>query len=263
MKLFNKDPELSLGMEQNSAAGILLIKSAGVNLFAKILKSLPVFYLLVTALIMAAMWFKIVYEKLFGKGTFHFLDYSSLVLLDIYNALFYLVIPALFAVFILREPLSELGLKPPANLKRAAIFTILALVVLVPYICQFAHLTNFQKFYSMHDSSFTKLIVVNVFINPFYYFSEEFFFRGFLFLYLWKKVGWHSFWITDVFFTLSHLFKPGLEILLCIPASIVFNCLTLATRSFYPAFIVHYTLGVVLLLMVNLAHYFPALRGLL
>ena len=259
MKIFSKEPELT----QASGAGMLQLKSPVTLFVTKILKSMPMFYLFTTLLIMAAMSFPIVYEDVFGKNSYHFLDDSTLVLLDIYNALIYLVIPAIFASFILREPLSELGLKVPINLTRASIFTLLALIVLVPYICQFAHLTNFQKFYSMHDSSVSKLIIVNLFINPFYYFTEEFFFRGFLFLYLWKKVRWHSFWITDVFFTLSHLFKPGLEILLCIPASIVFNCLTLATRSFYPAFIVHYTLGVVLLLLVNLAHYFPALKGIL
>jgi membrane protease YdiL (CAAX protease family) len=64
-------------------------------------------------------------------------------------------------------------------------------------------------------------------------------------------VKWHSFWITDVLFTFSHLGKPGMEILLCIPASVVFNCLTLGTRSFFPAAVVHFVLGTVLFLVVN------------
>ena len=78
---------------------------------------------------------------------------------------------------------------------------------------------------------------------PLYYFSEEFFFRGFLFLLLWKKVRWHSFWITDILFAAAHILKPGLEILLCIPASVIFNVLTLYSRSIVPALMVHLIVG--------------------
>ena len=86
---------------------------------------------------------------------------------------------------------------------------------------------------------------------PFYYIGEECFFRGFLFLGLWRRVRWHSFWITDVLFTLAHIGKPGLEILLCIPASIIFNCLTLFTRSIVPAVIVHTIMGIMLSILVT------------
>jgi membrane protease YdiL (CAAX protease family) len=246
MEYSNKDSESVYAIPQKSTQWL-----ASIFLFLhKIIKSLPVFLLLSVALIILAMLFPIFYTTFIGSYNSN--TDGALILYDCYCAFIYLVIPVGATKYIFTDTLTDLGWKTPAKPGHAIIFTTIALAILIPYICLFAQQTNFRHFYSVHDSSFTKLFFVNMVIFPPYYFVEEFFFRGFLFLYLWKKVRWHSFWITDILFTFSHLGKPGLEILLCIPASVVFNCLTLATRSFYPAFFVHFTLGTVLFLIVNL-----------
>jgi membrane protease YdiL (CAAX protease family) len=214
------------------------------------IKSLPVFLGLSVVLIVAAMLFPLFYTTFIG-GHFEQKASGTMVLYDLYSAFIYLLIPAFVTRFVFRDSLADLGWRAPVKRGHAVVFTLLALGILVPYILMFTQQSSFRQFYSVHDAGWGKLVFFNLVIFPVYYFVEEFFYRGFLFLYLWKKVGWHSFWITDILFTFSHLGKPGLEILLCIPASVVFNCLTLATRSFFPAFVVHFTLGTVLFLVVN------------
>lgn len=150
----------------------------------------------------------------------------------------------------IKKPLSHFGLQAPKkNLSIMLICFFLAL--LMPYIYFFSQQKSFQLSYSWQHISLFNFLTINFLLMSVYYFAEEFFFRGFLFLSLWEKVRWHSFWITDIIFTLSHLGKPGLEVIFCIPVSIILNGVTLATRSIYPALIIHYSLGVFLNVLVN------------
>jgi len=77
---------------------------------------------------------------------------------------------------------------------------MIGLAILLPWIIFFAHQTEF-KGYSFGTPTLPKYILILGVLFPLYYIGEEFFFRGFLFLGLWKRVGWHSFWITDIIFT--------------------------------------------------------------
>ena len=106
----------------------------------------------------------------------------------------------------------------------------------------------------MGNTGFIKFILVQLLILPPYYFCEEFFFRGFMFMGLWKKINWHSFWVTDIIFFYSHLGKPPLELIFALPVGIVLNYITLRTKSVYPAIIVHCIAGIFLNSLVYLAH---------
>lgn len=176
--------------------------------------------------------------------------FLSLLIYDLYSCVLMFILPALFCRFMWSESLAENGLQFIKNYN-SVFFIGFALTLLVPEILYFSHLETFRKIHSSNHVSNTQFFFTQFITLPAYYISEEFFFRGFLFLGLWKRVRWHSFWITDIVFTFAHLGKPGLEILMCIPASIVFNIITLGTRSIIPAFIVHCTLGILMNYLVR------------
>lgn len=164
--------------------------------------------------------------------------------------IFFFTVPAVASTFIFKLSLKELGVCFPTEKIRSLFFTLIAFLLLVPTFYLMTTYPSIRIFYTLPSQNILEVSGM-LLLFPLYYFGEEFFFRGFLFLSLWKKIGWHSFWVTDIIFTLSHLGKPGMEILLCIPASVIFNLLTLYTRSIYPAIFVHSSMGVLCILWVN------------
>lgn len=174
---------------------------------------------------------------------------SIFAFMALYTLVWFLLFPAITNKWVFKETIKEMGLALPERKYWTLFLIAIALLILIPWITYFSQTPPFQG-YSLFNLSLPKFLLMMC-LFPVYYMGEEFFFRGFLFLGLWKRVGWHSFWITDIIFTLLHIGKPGLEILLCIPASIVFNALTLLTRSIYPAVLVHSTMGIVMSILVT------------
>src|SRR3990167_4166366 len=72
------------------------------------------------------------------------------------------------------------------------------------------------------------------------FFQRPKIFSRFLFFGLLHKIGYHSFWITSLLFSFFHLTKPMPEILFAFLTSFLFCYLSLKTKSFIPAVIVHY-----------------------
>lgn len=176
--------------------------------------------------------------------------YTSMCLL-LTMFFFAFLIPLLWSRYIYKEDIKELGLRLPENKKMALFYIVLALTLLVPWIVYFSRFNEFS-FYSLAGLTQREILIRQLFFTPLYYIFEEFFFRGFLFISFYKRVGYHSFWITDILFTFAHFGKPGLEIIMCIPASIVFNFITMKTRSIYPAIIVHGSLGLLLNILMTI-----------
>ena len=196
---------------------------------------------------MLTPWF---YPAALGK--FNGSNINAIIFITVISMLCFFSLPVLYAKILLRESPADFGLRRPANLFKALLWTLAALLLLEPYIVYFTHLPVFKNYYAVQSVAWWKLIAVNLFIFPIQYFAEEFFFRGFLFIGIWRRLKWHSFWITDIIFTYSHFNKPFQEVLLCIPASIILNILTLNTKSIYPAVIVHSCLGMTLCVLVNM-----------
>lgn len=188
------------------------------------------------------------FPKQFGsldlRTTFSFIYFIAIIIF------FFLAIPVAISSLTMKEHLSQLGLRKPEKKLTAVFLTILALSMLMPCMIYFTKLPSFQAYYFLGKLSVWRILFVDCLMMPIYYFCEEFFFRGYLFLSLYRRVGWHSFWITDIIFTFSHINKPGLEFLLSIPASVIFNFITLKTKSIYPAFIVHTAMGIVLNILI-------------
>lgn len=230
---------------------ITTTRTSVLQFLTNVLQSLPTLLTLAIIFLYLEMIAPFISIKYFGN--YDTQKIATIFFLTAYTFLIFFIAPALTSRFIFRDNLRHLGLQLPANKLKAALLISLALSLLIPFMWFFSWQSNFQNYYSLHQFSFSKILLMDVSLLPVYYFAEEFFFRGFLFIGLWRKVKWHSFWITDIIFTASHMNKPGFEILLCIPASVIFNLLTLSTRSIYPAFIVHATLGVMLHFFVNFA----------
>lgn len=183
-------------------------------------------------------------------GSFDIERINVLASFLLYNYVWFFIFPCLSNKFIFSQHPKNIGLCVPKWNWLTLFSILLALLLLIPWIIYFGHRTEFKGYAHGHPTLF-KFLLTQLLTCPIFYFAEEFFFRGFVFLNLWKKVRWHSFWITDIFFTLSHIGKPGLEILMCIPASIVFNFLTLQSKSILPATFVHTMLGIVLNFMAT------------
>lgn len=223
----------------------------------RLLKSAPIlilFSIIILLLQMNVLWF---FSKLFGTvlnptatSTFAFIVFCTII--------FFLIVPIALSQFIFKEKLTDLGLQSPVNKKIALLIIMLSLLILIPCVYSFSLQKSFQLTYSLGPLTLPKFVIINFLLMPIYYFAEEFFFRGFLFITLWRKIRWHSFWITDIIFTLTHLGKPGLEILMCIPLSVLLNSLTLITRSLYPAIFVHYSIGLLIITLVNFKNIIPS-----
>lgn len=190
----------------------------------------------------------IVYAHYFGSHDVR--NIPGMTFFAFYNLFCLGILSILFNRWVRRESLKDIGIAWPKNKVFTIILMLLALSFLIPFMIYFAKQNAFQD-YSMRQMSVPSFIVITAVLFPIYYIGEECFMRGFLFLGLWKRVGWHSFWITDVLFTLFHLGKPIPEVLLCIPASVIFNFLTLFTRSVVPAIIVHSIMGATLSTLVT------------
>jgi membrane protease YdiL (CAAX protease family) len=212
-------------------------------------KSLPVFLIFAFIFLYFEMLTPLFYPHWWG--TYNGRAPSGVIFLTLISLVFLFAVPALYAKLFFQENPRDFGVRMPANKLKALGWLLAALIILEPYIVYCSKLTTFHLYYATANSYWPQLLFLNFLVFPMQYFAEEFFFRGYLFIGIWRKVKWHSFWITDVLFTFSHVGKPGLEILLCIPASVILNVLTLATRSIYPAIVVHTCLGITMCLLIN------------
>ena len=170
-----------------------------------------------------------------------------------------LVVPLTVIRFILKEKFRSYGWCLPENNRQAILLTLFSLMVLIPVMVFFGTQESFQKFYTLQDVSLGNFLLMSVFLSFVYYASEEFLFRGFLFWGLWRRVGYHSFWIISLIFTLLHITKPLLEIPFAFFASLLFCYLSFKTKSFIPAFVVHFTIALVLNILVTFFWNTPSL----
>lgn len=187
-----------------------------------------------------------VFDQLYGLKILMTLGFFFLITLSCF-----LLIPILLSKFIYQEKLSYLGIKNPKNKLQAFLLSMMSLIIFVPVMIFIGKQNSLQSYYAMGHHGFNQVFLMQILIAPLYYFCEEFFFRGFLLINLWRRVGWHSFWITDLIFIWSHISKPLLEIALSMPAGLMLAFLAVRTRSIYPCIFVHYILGVTCILTIT------------
>lgn len=163
-----------------------------------------------------------------------------------------LILPLLTIKYVFKKEPAEFGFVWPQNIKPVfrwiAIFTLINLPVLV----WFSKNPEFQSYYQLYDTSFIFFAISGIILPLVYYLAEEFLFRGFLFLGLWPKCGWHGFWITNLIFALFHIGKTNWwEVFYSLIIGMAFCFLTLKYKSFLPAAIAHFMLALILNILVN------------
>jgi membrane protease YdiL (CAAX protease family) len=220
------------------------------NYLTQALRSAPVLIILSMIFILIEFNIPPVFTQTFGRA-FNAREPLTLSFMVIYSLIFLLLVPLLINRFFFKEPLSHYGLNPPAARKKTFLLVTAALLIFVPASIALGQQKPMQLFYSMKNFSYATIAFDFLLAYPPYYLAEEFFFRGFLFLRLERKIGWHSYWITELIFMWAHLGKPPIEILFSFPAGLILNYLTFKTRSIFPAMGVHYVLGVVMTFYVT------------
>lgn len=191
-----------------------------------------------------------IFEKYFG-GHYNPRHISSIIFLDLYTLVCFFFVPMLLCVGVFRDKLSDLGVKWPPKTVSTLVWVVLTLLILLPLMYVASQQPQFKLYYSYGKISVIQFAILQMLALPVYYFAEEFFFRGFLFLGLWKRIGWYAYWVSDFLFFIAHFFKPMLEIGLSIPVGIILCWLTLRTRSIFPAMLVHMAMGLLVNVSVN------------
>lgn len=208
-----------------------------------------------TTIAIAIMGIELNVAPVFLKCTgnpFNVKEISVLGFLVVYTVSTFFLLPLGINQIFLKETFSNICLILPENKKRAVLFIFMTLLLLVPALVYIKQLPAVKVPYTAGQAnSLASFVFVQIFILPPYYFAEEFFFRGFLFMQLWRKIKWHSFWITELLFAWVHLSKPFPEIIFSFPAGIALNYLALQTKSIYPPALVHYVLAVLFNIMIK------------
>lgn len=168
----------------------------------------------------------------------------------IFSAAFAFLIMFIVPIFVikigLKKELSNFGFRTPVNFKEAIILTIFLFLFITPFLFVFSNQLDFQNYYLSGGLSSANFIFLAILLPLFYFLAEEFLFRGFFFFSLFRKIGVHSFWVVSLVFVLFHLTKPLPEILFSFFVSILFCYLSYRTKSFLPAFVVHFLMSVLM-----------------
>lgn len=109
-----------------------------------------------------------------------------------------------------------------------------------------------RQFYLLPEQP---LYLTLLFIGPLaliYYLSEEFLFRGFLGFTLYKNIGLASIAVIAILFGVLHAGKPFEEIWWSVGFSIIFSWVSIETKSFLPAALLHFLLAFVISVVVNI-----------
>ncbi|EKD70446.1 MAG: hypothetical protein ACD_46C00533G0007 [uncultured bacterium] len=181
--------------------------------------------------------------RIFLGGVYNPEHLSSLFFLIMYVFVGFFAIPYLTARYLIQLTHKNIGLCLPEINSSLCISLTILIGIFISFGIYFSKLPAFQAYYSFAHIKLPIFIFIQLFFLPIYYFAEEFFFRGFLFLTLYRFIGWHSYWIADAIFYVAHFNKPTIELLFSIPAGIGLNYLALKTKSIYPSMITHASMG--------------------
>lgn len=163
------------------------------------------------------------------------------------------LLPILFVKYVFKNKLADFGFCFPRQKNKALVFSGLVIFLFSPLMIFLSRTEQFRTYYFLSVSEKTPgyFLFAAVFLPALYYFAEEFLFRGFLFFGLWPKLKYHSFWVCSLIFAFFHLTKPPLEILFAFVLSFILCSLSLRFRSFLPAALVHFSVALILNVLIN------------
>lgn len=158
-------------------------------------------------------------------------------------------IPAIVIKLIFKKPLRDFGLSMPVDIKKSLLWTGLIILICLPPLYLFSLQSGFQNYYSVKINIL--YFIFYTITGIFYFFSEEFIFRGLLHFGLWDKFKFHTIWMVNLIFVIFHLGKPFPEICFSFVVGILLSFLSFKTKSFLPAVLVHFTLALFLNILVT------------
>ncbi len=158
------------------------------------------------------------------------------------------IIPFILMKYYLKEDLKTFGLQIGdwrTGWKTVIVlFPVIALALLLPAAFQ----KDFNQFYPLakaaHDGVLN-FVGHELMRGIFYYTAWEFFFRGFMLFGLREHIGdWNAILVQTIASCLWHVGYPPGEILMSIPAGILFGAMAIKTRSIIWPFLLHWLIGV-------------------
>jgi membrane protease YdiL (CAAX protease family) len=161
--------------------------------------------------------------------------------------MFYLLIPALFCKFYLRNKLSDSGFQWGNSRKHLKTYGLL-LAGILPLVFLASYLPGFQAAYPFLECTKENLSFERLLIWELAYFlqfvSIEYFFRGFLLMNLEPYIGRFSIMVSMLPYCMIHFGKPFPETIGAIFAGLILGAMALRSRSIFPGIILHYCVAI-------------------
>jgi len=214
---------------------------------------LKIYILLLSAPLLLSIYRYHGYAHYFGN---YFPSLKTLPLYDLYAHfwqffIFFIlmfVIPLILIKVFFKESLSNYGLKL-GDKKFGLIFALASILLLVvPLIYIGSKMPDVCAEYPLAKILLTRHDLIywyEAFYVIFYYFSWEFFFRGFLLFGLKDRFGGlNAVLIQTISSCLVHIGKPESEIIGAIIVGIILGIVALRTRSIWYVFLIHVAIGV-------------------
>ena len=157
--------------------------------------------------------------------------------------LFAYTVPPLLAIrFVLRERVSDYGLRVRGIRRHATVYSVL-LAVSVPFVVAASFTASFQAKYPFYDLAPGEGLWPNMMlwwvVYGLQFAALEFFFRGFMIHGLSGRLGYMAVFVMVVPYNMLHYGKPIAEALAAIVGGAVLGSLSLRSRSIWWGVVVH------------------------
>ena len=172
-----------------------------------------------------------------GAETFHRSSnrqHNGLVFWGMGNIFAYVVPPVLVIKFVLRERVSDYGVRIKGIWQHRSTYAVL-LAVSIPFVILASFTSAFQAKYPFYDLAPGEGLWPNMALWWVVYGAQfialEFFFRGFIVHGLKHRLGYMAIYVMAVPYNMIHFNKPVLEAVAAIGGAIVLGSLSLRSRS--------------------------------
>ena len=179
---------------------------------------------------------------------------TTLIMVDYYysptgynhfdSILLYILIPGLCVIFIFKEPLSEYGFKL-GDWKAGLILTVLGCLLMAPVIWYLGSRNpSMGSYYRISSQGL-------IWKRGLEMIGWEYLFRGWLLFGYAKRYGTDALWLQAVPFAVAHIGKPAVETVSTIFGGFAFGWIAWRTGSFIYPFLIHWFIGVLIILVSN------------
>ena len=172
---------------------------------------------------------------------------TELIFWSLAQALSYLILPALIVKFVLRQSLTDYGLKVRGACSKWWVYLAMYLVML-PFVLAIANTGEFQFTYPFYkppqgEPLWPRFCLWQVAYAA-QFVSLEFFFRGYMIHGTKRALGAYSILVMTIPYCMIHFGKPLPEVLGAIGAGVVLGFMSLSTRSIWLGAMLHIAVAV-------------------